>query len=176
MNATYEKLSIIDPAERVLLLSYCLRPSQTCPGKLDKKGLNCPDSCQEACVVGRLRREALALGYQGVCIAAGGSMALRFVKELNPRGIVAVACHKELTEGVEAVQAMAGSEREAPAIAVVPLSTDGCVDTTVDEARVQEIIALGCEARDGEKGSGGCAPSIIDNHRSQPAGRSRRSR
>ena len=156
VNVTYEKLSTTDPAERILLLSHCLRPSQTCPGKLDKKGLNCPNSCQEACGVGRLRREALALGYKGVCIAAGGSMALRFVKELNPRGIVAVACHKELTEGVEAVQAMAGSEREAPAIVVVPLLTDGCVDTTVDEARVQEAIALGCEAGDGERASSEC--------------------
>ncbi len=130
----------------MLLLSQCLRPSQTCPGKMGKKGLACPDGCQEACVIGRLRQAALELGYKGVCIAAGGAMALRFVTENNPRGIVAVACPKELAEGVQAVRDMAGNGAEAPAIVSVPLLADGCVDTQVDEAEVLAAIRLGCGA------------------------------
>ena len=147
MNNGYDKLSDIAPAERVLLVSYCLRPSQTCPGKFDKKGLLCPEGCPEDCAIGRLRQAALTLGYKGVCVAAGGAMALRFIKEHDPRAIVAVACAKELVEGVEGVKGLAKDGKDGPAIVAIPLGTDGCVDTEVDEARVREAIALGCPAR-----------------------------
>ena len=144
MKEPQESLSLTAPAERVLLLSQCLRPSQTCPGKMERKGLACPESCQEACVVGRLRRAALGLGYKGVCIAAGGAQALRFVTEHSPRGIVAVACGKELEEGVQAVNGRVGPGQQAPAIVVVPLLSDGCVDTEVDEALALTAISAGC--------------------------------
>lgn len=150
MNDSYRKLSAVEPAERVLLLSHCLRPSQTCPGKQAKGGLVCPESCDQPCVVGRLRRLALGLHYKGVCIAAGGAMAVRFVKDTQPRGIVAVACPKELSEGVEAVQGLAGALLSAPVIVSVPLLTDGCIDTTVDEDLARAALTVGCEPGNGE--------------------------
>jgi len=146
MDESVEKLSAVDPSERVLLLSHCLRPSQSCPGRFTKQGLICPESCQEDCVVGRLSRAALSRGYKGVCTAAGGTQAVRFVAEHAPRGIVAVACARELAEGVEAVHGMAAGGGEMPAIVVVPLSKDGCVDTEVDEDAAIEAIATGCQA------------------------------
>lgn len=146
MESGEQLLAEVSPAERVLLLSHCLRPSQTCPGKVHKRGLVCPEGCTEDCVLGRLRQAALALGYKGVCIASGGSMAYKFVAEQKPRGIVAVACPKELAEGVEAVLDLASSNDEAPAIVVVPLTKDGCVDTEVDEAQALAAISLGCAA------------------------------
>jgi hypothetical protein len=146
MNKSYERLSVVDSTERILLLSHCLRPSQTCPGKFDRKGLICPESCEEDCVIARLRQAAISLGYKGVCIAAGGSMALRFVKEYRPRGIVAVACARELEEGVEGVRGMVEDEGEIPAIVVVPLLKDGCVDTVVDEDQAREALSIGCTA------------------------------
>ncbi len=144
MSQLDDRLAGIPPTERVLLLSHCLRPSQTCPGKLAKRGLVCPESCTEDCVPGRLRRAALALGYKGVCIASGGSMAIKFVAEQSPRGIVAVACNKELNEGIEAVLGLATESEERPVIVVVPLTRDGCVDTEVDEAQALAAIGLGC--------------------------------
>lgn len=137
-----EKLAQVSPADRVLLLSHCLRPSQTCPGKFDKKGLKCPDDCAEDCIIQRLRSQALSYGYKGVCIAAGGAMALRFIKEHQPRAIVAMACEKELMEGVHGVEAMTGEE-DRPSIVVVPLSKDGCVDTEIDEGQARKAISLG---------------------------------
>ncbi len=137
-------LSGVSPAERVLLLSHCLRPSEACPGKVARGGLVCPEGCMVECVLGRLRQAALALGYKGVCIASGGSMAIKFVAEQGPRGIVAVACTKELAEGVEAVLSMARGDGPPPAILVVPLTRDGCVDTEVDEARAIAAIRQGC--------------------------------
>ncbi|MFC1994158.1 DUF116 domain-containing protein [Chloroflexota bacterium] len=141
-TATKESLSEVSPTERVLLLSHCLRPSQTCPGKFDKKGLICPEDCNENCVIGRSKKFALGLGYKGVCIAAGGAMALRFLKEHDPRGIVAVACTKELEEGVEAIEKTVEDERKMPVIVVIPLLSDGCVDTEADEEQVLNVIAL----------------------------------
>jgi hypothetical protein len=142
-----ERLATTDPGERILLLSHCMRPSATCPGKFSKRGLVCPDDCREDCAVGRLSRAALSLGYKGVCVAAGGAMAVRFVVEQDPRAIVAVACAKELGEGVDAVGAIArDQEKQAPAIVVVPLSKDGCVDTEVDEDLALETIGTGCRS------------------------------
>ncbi len=139
-----ESLSRVDPSQRVLLLAQCLRPSQTCPGKFDKTGLKCPEDCSQDCILKRCKDTASKLGYNGVCIAAGGAMALRFIKEHNPRGIVAVACDKELAEGVEGVKQMASDEQEVPVIVVIPLLRDGCVDTEVDEEQVLKAIAMGC--------------------------------
>jgi len=139
-----ERLSQIEPSQRVLLLSHCMRPSQTCPGKFNKKGLVCPADCSQDCVLRNLKEVASKVGYKGVCIAAGGAMALRFVKEHNPKGIVAIACDKELAEGIEGVKGMAKDEQGFPVIITIPLLRDGCVDTEVDEEQVLEAIAFGC--------------------------------
>ena len=142
-----ERLSRIEPQERVLLLSHCLRPSQTCPAKYNKQGLDCLDDCAEDCAIGRLRRVAVGLGYKGVCIAPGGRLAVRFIQENKPRGIVAIACMKELEEGVQAVSQLAPGAALKPVVLVVPLTTEGCVDTEVDEDRAMKMITLGCFKR-----------------------------
>lgn len=81
-------------------------------------------------------------GYKGVCVAPGGSMVLRFVEEMAPLGIVAVACEKELEMGVRGVETLALDERiRMPTITIVPLSKDGCVDTEVDIALVLDVLS-----------------------------------
>jgi uncharacterized protein len=144
-----DQLSAIVPSERVLLLSHCMRPSQTCPAKFNKEGLQCLDDCRLDCVLLHVRKAAIELGYKGICIAAGGAQALRFVKERKPQGIIAVACDKELEEGVQSVAKLAGQLVETPTIIVVPLLKDGCVDTEVDEAAVLRAIRLGTERGEG---------------------------
>lgn len=146
MNAlsTEERLSQISASQRVLLLPHCLRPSQTCPGKYSKQGLQCSEDCAEDCTIGHLRRAALHFGYKGVCIAPGGRLAVNYVKETHPKAIVAIACQKELEDGIHAIQQLSSSDETAPVIAIVPLTRDGCVDTEVDEERAMELIGLGC--------------------------------
>ncbi|HEY82755.1 MAG TPA: DUF116 domain-containing protein [Dehalococcoidia bacterium] len=141
MNHAEEKLAQIDPSQRILLLPHCLRRVDTCQAKYTKQGLQCVE-CNPDCTINRLRQAALKLGYKGVCIAPGGQLALRYVKETSPKGIVAVACTKELEEGVHSVTELAGDE--APPIVIVPLSKDGCVDTEVNEKKALAMIALGC--------------------------------
>jgi hypothetical protein len=94
-----------------------------------------------------LRETALNLGYQGVCIAPGGSLALRYVKETSPLGIVAVACSKELDEGIGRVRALTGDAAGMiPPIVIIPLTREGCVDTQVDMNYALSMISLGCPA------------------------------
>jgi hypothetical protein len=146
------RLADVPPSRRILLLSHCLRPSQECPGKFSKGGLQCLPDCQVPCVIGSLRRVAERLGYLSVVVAAGGSMALRCVKESKAAGIVAVACAKELKEGVEAVMEWVNQpdtsvqEQEMPAIVLVGLTKDGCVDTEVSEDEVIKALRLGCSS------------------------------
>src|SRR5271157_6312742 len=85
-----ERLPFVHPSQRILLLSHCLRMSDRCKAKVEPLGLRCVE-CTPTCQVNILRRTALDYGYKAVCVAPGGSMALKFIKETNPMGIVAVA-------------------------------------------------------------------------------------
>jgi len=143
MNSVEEQLSKIDPSQRILLLPHCLRRTETCQGKYSKQGLECCD-CNPDCPVNRLRKAAIRFGYKGVCIAPGGQLAVQFVRDNSPQGIVAVACHKELEEGVHGVRELGDVDGPEIPIVVVPLIKDGCVDTEVDLEQALEMIALGC--------------------------------
>ena len=138
-------LAQVDFSQRVLLLSHCQRPSQSCPGKFNKQGLQCPKYCKEDCNLARLKNAAIKLGYKGVCIAAGGAQALKFVKDNNPRGIVAIACHKELDQGIAAVKELYNNDVEkTPPIVAIPLLRNGCVDTEVDMNQAIKAIIQEC--------------------------------
>ena len=55
---------------------------------------------------------------------------------------MAVACAKELEEGVDGMENMFQNKGDMPAIVVIPLLSDGCVDTEVDEQQVLRAINL----------------------------------
>ncbi|HYA12812.1 MAG TPA: DUF116 domain-containing protein [Syntrophales bacterium] len=139
-----KELSVIELAQRVLLLPHCLRLADTCKGKYTAQGLECCE-CNPDCPVNQLRQAAIKLGYKGVCIAPGGRLAIKYVRENKPLAIVAVACQKELQEGIHGVRELAGNGQPMIPIVIVPLSKDGCVNTEVDIKVVLEKIALGCK-------------------------------
>ncbi len=133
------KISKIDYSKRVLLISHCLRPSKKCPAKLDENGLNCV-KCINNCAIGQLKRVAEELNYKGICIAPGGALAVNFVEKMLPEGIVAVACMKELIEGVYMVKKKVKKTIKMPVIELIPLTKDGCVDTEVDIEYAIEVL------------------------------------
>jgi uncharacterized protein len=137
-----EKLSKIATSDRILLLPHCLRKSNSCKAKYDSSGLQCV-KCNPDCSVNKLRSEALKRGYKGVCVAPGGRLAVKFVKENNPKAVVAVACDKELEEGLQGVENLA-KEDIRPVMVIVPLLKDGCVDTVVNDEEALRIIDTGC--------------------------------
>ena len=144
MATNMEKQLIgIDPAQRILLLSYCLRRAETCKGKNTNQGLEC-NECNPDCPANQLRQAAIRLGYKGVCIAPGGRLAIEYVKDNRPLAIVAVACQKELQEGIQGVSELVCNGQQMIPIVVVPLTKEGCVNTEVDIKVALEKIALGC--------------------------------
>jgi len=135
-------ISGVDYDKRVLLISHCLRPHDKCPAKLERGGLNCI-GCSNNCSVGKLKKMAQELGYRGICIAPGGSMAIKFVEENQPEGIIAVACEKELREGICAIKKIALKNKFngiIPVIKTIPLIRDGCVDTEIDVEKALQTI------------------------------------
>jgi hypothetical protein len=141
-RAAIEKLCRIVPSERVLLLPHCLRQSNTCKAKYNEQGLQCL-GCNPECSVNRLRSAAMEYGYKGICVAPGGRLAVKYITEMRPAAIIAVACDKELEEGVKAIQGLAKDD-DVPLIVIVPLLKDGCVDTVVDTDEALEVIGAGC--------------------------------
>jgi hypothetical protein len=141
-KTTADEVADVPFSQRVLLLPHCLRPSQSCPGKMTKQGLNCAGCSLTDCAIYRLRAAATEAGYGGVCVAPGGRLAVRFLEEYQPKGVIAIACDKELEEGLEAIAQMAWQDGQ-PTVLTFPLSQDGCVDTVVDVETALEIISNG---------------------------------
>ena len=125
--------------KRVLLLPHCLRPSEACPGKMTKQGLNCAGCSLADCAIHQLRAAADEVGYDGVCVAPGGRLAVRFLADRQPAGVIAIACDKELEEGLEAIAKMEWKDSR-PVVVTFPLAQDGCVDTVVDIKTAKAII------------------------------------
>jgi len=79
-------------------------------------------------------------------VAPGGRLAVTFIQETKPRAVLAVACAKELVDGVEGVQKQAeAAGMNAPSIVVVPLLKDGCVNTEVDVPKALELLGEGVD-------------------------------
>jgi hypothetical protein len=136
-----KKLAKIPASERILLLPHCLRQAETCKAKYNKDGLECT-ACNPLCAINRLSEIALRLGYQGVCVAPGGRLAVNYVNEKRPRAIVAIACQKELEEGIGNVNELA--DQYTPIVLIIPLTKDGCINTEVDVDGAIKTIAVGC--------------------------------
>jgi hypothetical protein len=73
--------------------------------------------CNPECPVNQLRTSALEHGYKGVCVAPGGRLALKYVQQKKPKAIVAIACEKELEEGVQGVKEQ--EKDEVPSLIVI---------------------------------------------------------
>lgn len=140
----HEKMALlkaIDPEDRILLLPHCLRRSEHCQATYERGlGLQCK-KCDPGCPVNCILQVAEASEMGGICVAPGGSIAVEYLKKHQPRGILAVACPKELVMGVESVSSMSDNGWE-PVVVTIDLLKDGCVDTEVDVELVKEFVNL----------------------------------
>lgn len=116
---------------RMLMLPQCLRSSRLCKGSFDELGLLCSD-CGN-CLISELLQKAESLGYLAV-IAEGTTLASRLVESGKVDAIVGVSCLDSLQRLVSSVNKYA-----VPAIGI-PLLTNGCKDTTVDDEWIMEEI------------------------------------
>lgn len=126
------------PADRVLILTpHCLQRIE-CPHKITINVDNCKDC--GLCPISSLRELARRYGVK-LAVATGGTFARRFVETYRPWAIVAVACERDLTSGIQDTNPL-------PVLGVLNRRPHGpCRNTEVDLDLVEEAVCwfLRCE-------------------------------
>ena len=114
----------------LLLLSHCMQ-NFDCPNKVTAHYENCQrcGKCLIDDIIGLKERYNLSLS-----IATGGTLARKVVVEYHPTAIVAVACERDLTSGIQDVYPI-------PVYGILNQRPFGpCVNTRVDLDRLEQII------------------------------------
>ncbi len=114
--------------KRFIFMPQCLRSVQ-CPAKLTPEGIMCIDCGR--CGIGEAKKYAESLGYR-FYVVPGSSFIKRIIKKGRPGAIVGVGCSKE---GLDLCHSHGIPARG------VPLSTSGCVATSIDWEAFYEAIA-----------------------------------
>ena len=117
--------------KRFIFMPQCLRSVQ-CPAKLTPEGIMCIDCGR--CGIGEAKKYAESLGYR-FYVVPGSSFIKRIIKKYRPGAIVGVGCHMEIKEGLDLCHSHGIPARG------VPLSTSGCVATSIDWEAFYEAIA-----------------------------------
>jgi len=118
------------PGDKILmLLPHCLQNSD-CPFKITIDINNCKN-CGK-CPIGQLKE--LGLKYNAVLkVATGGTLARKWIEEVRPRAVIAVACERDLAAGIQdtgglPVMGVLNSRPYGPCV-----NTDVCLEQ-VDQA------------------------------------------
>ena len=116
------------PADRILLLMpHCIQNSK-CPYRLTYDIRNCKN-CGK-CVIGGLLELTDKYGVH-LAVATGGTIARRIVVQLKPKFILAVACERDLSSGIQDTYPL-------PVYGVLNQRPFGpCLDTTVTLEHVE---------------------------------------
>lgn len=132
-NALVKQHHVRVPSNRLLILTpHCLQ-LDTCPRKITRNVENCAQC--GGCSVGSLLKLCHQYGMHLV-VATGGTLARQLVAKARPKAIIAVACERDLTSGIQDVFPI-------PVIAIFNQRPFGpCFNTRVDIARVEEAIRL----------------------------------
>lgn len=118
------------PEEILLLLPHCVQWS-ACPHKITIDVENCKRCGM--CVIKELLELRDKYGFK-MGVATGGTLARKLVKEYRPKAIVAVACERDLTSGIQ-------DSRPLPVLGVLNLRPNGpCYNTTLDIGLVEKAI------------------------------------
>lgn len=129
-NYIYSNRYKIKAEDILILIPHCIQKSE-CKLKITTNVRNCK-SCG-LCNVKDL------IDLQDKCnvhvfIATGGTLARKKIKETRPKAVVAVACERDLTAGVQDI-------RQVPVLGVFNKRPNGpCVDTKIDANEVENAI------------------------------------
>lgn len=124
----------IRPEQVLILLPHCIQNSD-CPHKITININNCKN-CGK-CRIGELKELAQKYGAD-IKVATGGTLARKFIKDARPRGIVAVACERDLSLGIQDAGAL-------PIIGVLNCRPNGpCINTDVSLTEVEKGIKIIC--------------------------------
>lgn len=130
-NHLVRQQKITVSADRILMLTpHCLQ-LDTCGHKITRDVNNC-QMCGGCCIGGLM---ALKKKY-GVkfVVATGGTLARQLVVQARPKAIIAIACERDLTSGIQDVFPI-------PVLGVLNERPNGpCFNTRVDLSKVEATI------------------------------------
>lgn len=119
----------------MVLLPHCLQNSE-CPHKITVDVSNCKE-CGK-CKVGELKKLCREQGAV-LKVATGGTLARKFIQENLPRGVIAVACERDLSSGIQEMGSL-------PVIGVLNCRPNGpCNNTDVDLEAVARALQEMCK-------------------------------
>lgn len=120
----------VRPDQILLLVPHCLQRTQ-CPHKITVEIDNC-HRCGGCCIgdlLGVRDRYGIKMG-----VATGGTLARKYVKDYRPRAVVAVACERDLTSGIQ-------DSNPLPVLGVTNERPFGpCHNTRIEIDRVEEAL------------------------------------
>jgi hypothetical protein len=122
----------IQPGQLLLLAPHCLQNSD-CPYKITVDIDNC-HRCGRCSVKSLLDLK----DHYGINVgmATGGTLARKFVQEYRPRAIVAIACERDLTSGIQ-------DSNPLPVLGVTNERPFGpCFNTSINLSKVDEAICF----------------------------------
>ena len=120
------------PADRLLVVTpHCLQLT-SCPHKITRDPM---ENCQRCgrCDIGALVQLAEEMGFH-FFVVTGGTLARQTVKTIRPKAVLAIACERDLTSGIQDVYPL-------PAVGVLNIRPNGpCYNTHVDIQQVRREI------------------------------------
>ena len=126
---------LLEGPQVMILLPHCLQDSK-CPHKITMDISNCK-RCHKCSIA-----DLIELGekYHAVVkVATGGTLARKFMEETRPRGVVAVACERDLSLGIQ-------DAAQVPVIGVLNCRPHGpCVNTNVVVSDVELALQSICK-------------------------------
>jgi geranylgeranyl diphosphate synthase type II len=126
-----DAVAAVPPQRRLFLLPHCLKHAAGCPADYDQFGMNCK-KCG-ACSIADFRGTAEEMGYR-VLVAEGSPVVMKIIIGGYVDAVIGVACLNVLEKAIDKIL-LAG----IPCMAV-PLLSDDCRDTKVDEAWVDAMV------------------------------------
>lgn len=125
-----DRVSKMKPEEKILFLPHCMRKADKCKPKVTDEGYNCNGCTVTGCRIYQIKDYAENKGYK-VFTVPGGSMVFNVIKRHRPKGVIGIACMKELI--------LAAENLSIPA-QYIELDNDGCINTKVDMEKVRKYL------------------------------------
>lgn len=120
----------VEPNKLLILSPHCIQ-QESCPHKITRDINNC--RCCGGCQVGDLLYLSQTLGVN-VAVVTGGTLARKVIKTLRPHAVLAIACERDLTSGIQDVFPL-------PVVGVLNERPFGpCCNTKVDIKKVERAI------------------------------------
>ncbi|HBG0081579.1 TPA: DUF116 domain-containing protein, partial [Clostridioides difficile] len=120
------------PEDIIILIPHCIQEN-SCKLKVT----NDIDNCKECgrCNIGELIKLKEKTNVK-IFVATGGTLARKIIMDNKPKAVVAVACERDLTSGIQDI-------KKIPVLGVFNKRPNGpCVNTNVDIMDIEKAIGF----------------------------------